>query len=312
MNGLRAVSAVLVAGLSLLAWDVSAIAQSSPYFWWKVEPERAANGPNGLTWDMFSAQTHFDLEFTFKNEETDGGVLVPPGFFAAIELSLLTGKNRVPVTITWKRVQNLPTADPVDVPLNKSFVVPADRLFKALAEVRPANSTSFEAVTYVVALNMERAVSQLNFSNDMTPWRGRYVTEGEIVIHCVPPNTATDVKRHRFLEGGLALDRNDPDDAIKHYSEILRLDFADPGAHYGIGEAYRELGRFREAAREFEYVAASVPEKSLIYADLAYVYVALGDVRKAESFLRHTVPRERIPAFIERIKEDLKARREQP
>lgn len=138
------------------------------------------------------------------------------------------------------------------------------------------------------------------------------MTEGEVVIHCVRPNTPTDVKRYRFLEGGLALDRNDPDGGIKHYSEILRLDFADLGAHYGIGEAYKELGRFGEAAREFEYVAASVPEKSLVYADLAYVYVALGDVPKAESFLRPMVPPERVPAFIQRIKEDLKTRREQP
>ena len=79
---------------------------------------------------------------------------------------------------------------------------------------------------------------------------------------------------------------DDANAALREYLQLVQQNPSDLAAHAGAGQAYMELGRFREAITEFELVLPNyVGERSLLPAWLAYSYLAVGEDQKAEALL---------------------------
>jgi tetratricopeptide (TPR) repeat protein len=194
--------------------------------------------------------------------------------------------------------------------VGQPFTVEAGDRFDLTGSLRRDGGPPFAEVNHKLKVLVEQAVLTLRLKDRTTPWKGRFEPEGDLLLRFTPPVTVSDKRLSKLLEGRRALDRNDNAAALGHFGELLKLDPGDEGARAGIGEAYLNLGRFSEAAREFEALLPSVREtKSSICFSLAYAYVALADQQKAESTLRLVVPADQISRVIENIREDLKKRR---
>lgn len=72
--------------------------------------------------------------------------------------------------------------------------------------------------------------------------------------------------------------------AIERFKQVLSRDPKFPAAHYNLGRAYVQAGRYEEAVGAFEAAArlSGVPQAN---AALAHVYARLGEVAKAEAIL---------------------------
>lgn len=84
---------------------------------------------------------------------------------------------------------------------------------------------------------------------------------------------------HRI--GHIYVFRHQATEALPYLEKAVR---ADPGAvafRRDLGKALRLLGRFEEALREFTFVAEKEPDDDTVHFQLAAVYKALGDPKRA-------------------------------
>jgi len=72
-------------------------------------------------------------------------------------------------------------------------------------------------------------------------------------------------------------------DKVSQLEEAIRLDPRNVNAHYELGEAYMESGRYTDAAREFQFIISNLGrDESKAHNGLARAYQYLGQFDKAE------------------------------
>ena len=302
-----------VATLALLLLTTPGIARErvtqgrTPLLWWNVKVLHASYALEGLTYDFFRPRSDVKFEFTVKNEETDQGIYLPPEFLASVQIEFRKAGTPVPMKLEWKAIR-LHHED-ISIAPGQSVVLQPDTWVEITAVFRREGGGPFDQVDHRLWVSIANAVRGIRLSDIRTPWKGHFEPEGDVLVRFSPPKTAEDTRRHRMLEGLEALDKEDWTSAFTHFGEILKIDSSDSGGRYGLGLAYSGAGKFREAAREFEVIAAAERgERSMVYYDLAYAYVALGEIQRAEASLRMMFLPERIRGLIQRIQEDLRKR----
>ena len=64
---------------------------------------------------------------------------------------------------------------------------------------------------------------------------------------------------------------------IKRYREAVRKNPDDAGAHCNLGDAYHELGKYKEAIESFKQAIRLDPDAAEAHLNLGLVYVFLND-----------------------------------
>jgi tetratricopeptide (TPR) repeat protein len=118
------------------------------------------------------------------------------------------------------------------------------------------------------------------------------------------------VRRANLVAADAAMSKGDAALAVRHYAELLRMNSDNIVAQSGIGLAYLELHRYREAVDAFERAIARVPrgERSGLYNSAAYAYVALGDDVRAEAILAKAYGPESAKRQLAEIREAVRSR----
>jgi tetratricopeptide (TPR) repeat protein len=108
-----------------------------------------------------------------------------------------------------------------------------------------------------------------------------------MAVRVIEPQTRDDVRRSNLAAANAAMLKGNAAVAVKHYSEMLRLNPQDMDAQYGIANAYLGLNRFKEMASALEAVLARSPKgnSSAVYHQPGFAYVALGNESRAEAIL---------------------------
>ena len=109
-------------------------------------------------------------------------------------------------------------------------------------------------------------------------------------------NPSHTLANHRV--GNIYVSRREAREAIPYLQRALAGDSSFLEAHRDLGRAFRLLERWEEALREFQYVAERRPEDDTIHFQLAGVYKASGDAKRAtaELEIHERVSRKRLEA----------------
>lgn len=274
-----------------LAQSVRGQEPQTAFLRWSVDVVDGLQAENGLTFDAFGEQRDVPVRVTFINEEADEAVLVQPSFVDNVDVTWHQGGRAVPVTVQWRDAEVI-TSDDTVIPVTLRTAVtlePGGRLtLDGVIRKRGDDDSSFGLGEHRLTFNLVKAVHSLQTPLG-TPWIGRYVESGDITVRMIEMRTASDARRKGFADASKAMARDDANAALREYLQLIQQNRSDIAAHAGAGQAYMELGRFREAIAEFELVLpSSVGERSLIPDWLAYSYLVVGQDQKAEALLVST------------------------
>ena len=292
MNCRRALQSLLfTCAAFVLAQPVGAQEPATAYLRWSVEVVDGLQAENGVTFDAFGERSEVPLRVTFINEETDQVLLVQPSFIDNVDVTWHHDGRAVPVTIQWRAAEVI-APDEITIPVALRIAIalePGGRLtLDAVIQKGGNDDSAFGLGEHRLTLNLQRAVRSLQ-SPLGTPWVGRYVESGDITVRVIEARTETDARRKRLADASKAMARDDANAALREYLQLVQQDPSDIAAHTGAGQAYMELGRFKEAIAEFELVLPNnVGERSLLPGWLAYSYLSVGEDQKAETLLVST------------------------
>ena len=117
--------------------------------------------------------------------------------------------------------------------------------------VRARDRSPFSAGQYAVAFDMRRFLATLSGESG-APWVGRGKRQETRWLTIASIETDEDRAVFHEVEGNFSLGDGRPQDAIRHFEEVLRIrpDSWHPRA--SLGAAYLRVGRFAEAAAAFE------------------------------------------------------------
>jgi tetratricopeptide (TPR) repeat protein len=98
--------------------------------------------------------------------------------------------------------------------------------------------------------------------------------------------------------GNIYVSRREAREAIPFLQKALGRDSNFLEAHRDLGRAFRILERWEDALSEFRFVAERRPDDNTIHAQLAAVYKALGDEKRAtaELVIHEQISRQRLEA----------------
>jgi tetratricopeptide (TPR) repeat protein len=142
-----------------------------------------------------------------------------------------------------------------------------------------------EALTeYRLALERNPEGRGLHFFAGNVYWKLRKFDEALRELQAeLALNPNHTLANHRV--GHIYVSRREAGEAIPYLQRALGGDSSFLEAHRDLGRAFRMLERWEEALREFQFVAERRPEDDTIHAQLAAVYKALGDKKRAAAEL---------------------------
>ena len=292
MNCRRALqSSLFTCAAFVLAQPVGAQEPATAYLRWSVDVVDGLQAENGVTFDAFGERSEVPVRVTFINEETDQRLLVQPSFIDNVNVTWNRDGRAVPITVQWLDAE-LITPDEIAIPVTLRTAItlePGARLtLDGVIRKRGDDDSALGLGEHRLTLNLQRAVRSVQ-SPLGTPWVGRYVESGDITVRMIEMRTATDARRKRLADASKAMARSDSNAALREYLQLVQQNPSDIAAHAGAGQAYMELGRFREAIVEFELVLPNIlGERSLLLGWLAYSYLSVGEDHKAEALLVST------------------------
>ncbi len=104
------------------------------------------------------------------------------------------------------------------------------------------------------------------------------------VAGCQKPEASPLVPAHQassyYVEGQLAMDRQDYDAALAELRKAIAADPSLSVAHAAIGDIYRKQGKLEEAASAYEQAVTTDPSSFRPQYNLGVVYQALADAAK--------------------------------
>jgi predicted Zn-dependent protease len=154
-------------------------------------------------------------------------------------------------------------------------------------------------------MNVTAAVESLTWS-DGTAWRGRYRAYISVLVRVRKPTTLAERRAYHLAEGGAALSQGQPEATRRHATEVLRESPNDRVARYMLGNAFFAMRRYLEAIAEYEIVKPATPRRSILYLQLAYSYLAIGDEQRAEITLRGVQPPNEVQRSLETMRAALR------
>ncbi|MCI0588192.1 MAG: tetratricopeptide repeat protein [Planctomycetes bacterium] len=104
-----------------------------------------------------------------------------------------------------------------------------------------------------------------------------------------PPPSSPQDDAAAIAAGRASLDRNDPAEALRHFSSVLARKPEEPGALQGVARSLLLLGRFEEALVPLDRYARAVPDHAGVRTMRGYVHHRIGKAREAEADLRRAI-----------------------
>jgi tetratricopeptide (TPR) repeat protein len=89
--------------------------------------------------------------------------------------------------------------------------------------------------------------------------------------------------------GELAMDRDDCEDALKHYQRVEEIDPTFPGTKAGAGDALREMGNTEDAMVAFRQAIETEPDNLHAYVALFEMYQEEGEESMAQEVLEEGI-----------------------
>lgn len=272
---------------AVFAVPVVSYAQEAPdkRLWTTMTVEGGLRG-DGFSFDLFGRPSAIEVVVTVVNDSPET-LVFPPAFAATLVVSVQRGESPVVTKTVWQAVDvAVPDEEGTSVGVNAAFNVAPQGVVKFSGVLQPTTSTTFEPGDYTVTLNVRKSVSTVRDSAGK-PWRGHFGEELRMPVRVIDPRTRDEVRQSHLAAANAAMLKGNASLAIKHYTEMTRLNSEDMDAQYGLANAYLDLNRFKEAASAFEVVLARTPrgERSAVYHQAAFAYVALGNESRAEAIL---------------------------
>jgi hypothetical protein len=246
------------------------------------------------------------IEFTMRvlNDSSET-LVVPASFPTDVGIRVERDGRVVSAETRWEAVEvALEGDEPVQLDLMTPFYLAAQAVARFRGVVRPTASTVFSPGDYTVRLDLRRSVGGVRDGANK-PWNGYYGREPSVYVRVTEPRTSEELRRSNLATANAAMFKGDAALSIKYYTEMLRVSPDDMDALSGLGQAYLELRRYKEAAAAFESAIARLArgERSGLYASAAYAYVALGDDVRAEAILAKAYDPESAKRLLVRIRE---------
>lgn len=263
----------------------------------------------GLNFDLFGTRASADLVFAFQNDSEDI-IVVPASFPDQISLTLERDGRAFPMKVQWVSTEVSRADDEfASVTFAAPLTVEPEGVLRLTARLTPQGRDVFPAGTYVVSLNTMKAADRIERARG-GPWRGHHPGEGTVTINIIDPQTPEELRRADLTAGNDALSRDDAASAVKHFEELVRRNPADLEAQAGAGQAYLDLKRYKEAAAAFELVLPSLRrgERSLLYTQAAFAYLALGQDGRAQQILTAAYGAESAKRQLAELREALRGR----
>jgi hypothetical protein len=240
----------------------------------------------GFSFDLFGRPPAIEVVVTVVNDSPDT-LVFPAAFAANLVVSLQRGDSLVATNTVWQAVDvAVPDEDGTPVGLSAAFNVVPQGVVRISGLLQPTINATFERGDYAVILNVRKSVATVR-DGAGRPWLGHFGEELRMPVRIIEPKTPDEKRLASLAAANAAFLKGDVAVAVTHYAEMLRHNSEDSDAQNGIANAYFELDRFKEAASAFETVIARMPrgERSPVYSQAAFAYVALGNERRAEAIL---------------------------
>ena len=104
-----------------------------------------------------------------------------------------------------------------------------------------------------------------------------------VLINISPPYRVLDSKPLRNL-GTLMRQKNQPEHAVEYYRKAISIDPSEYEAHYFLATTLREMGKYKEAMKEYQISLKIRPNDANAPAGMAMCYEAEGNDGKAREF----------------------------
>lgn len=291
--------------LALVTIDASA-SFAAPYLFWKIQLRSAQSPVNGLSFDMYGAQRQLDFVLTFVNEDTDVALALPANFVQTLRLRVLNESGRdEPAETRWMAGRVVTSGgDHVISVAEPATLQPGDRV-EVQGSLARRDEREFLPGVYSVVIDIGAAAKGIRAAAG-SAWNGRYEPGGTVRVHLIEPRTAAERRAKAMVEAHRALEDERLPDALARFLALVQANPNDLEARGGAGRAYLQLGRFKEAAAEFEAVLPSqAGQRSMLPLWLAHAYVGIGEMARAESLLRQHLPTEDVARRMQAMLDDV-------
>jgi tetratricopeptide (TPR) repeat protein len=258
------------------------------------------NGEWGSIYHVYDSRQSLRFQLGFRNE-SNRSVHVSADVLSRVRFVLNRGSSNAELRVEWETATHSSLSGSDTVPVGLAVTLgPGDSYGRT--GVLTAELADGEQL---LRLNVTAAAEAVTWS-DGTPWRGRLSPDLAAVVRVLKPQTVEERHYYHLIESSVALRRGDTEAALRHAREVLQESPNDQRGHYALANIFLKLGRFREAILELELVKPPRPDRSLIYDQLAYAYLAVGDEHKAEATLREIRSADDSRAFLEKMRELLR------
>lgn len=127
--------------------------------------------------------------------------------------------------------------------------------------------------------------------SELVGYRQLLVRRGLTLLNTLEKRITEDIRKEYdryFILGLNHGKKNEYDEAIRSYSECVRLDEYYAGAYYNRGHMYRKKGLYKEAVSDFTKAIELEPNLSYAYLYRGLCYIEYGNYDSAGEAKHHT------------------------
>lgn len=289
----------LCASVSVRAADPKLAAALPSYLGVYAMPLESTSRGGAVT--VYTPVSELRFEVSLVNEEGGETLDLPGGVAGSLEVRLRRGAaDFSDLDPEWSGTDERYAFSGEDLEeTGYPSLLRPDEGMKTELVIRRERQRPFTAGNYTLTLTV---VPQSVLTAQELAWKGRGGVGGA-VFKVRDAADLEDQKNRLTIQGSAHLRRGELQEALTAYTELERLDPADPTLCAGRAAALFQMKDYAGAAGCFDSILPGFDNdsRSLIPRLAAYTYVALGDVKKARDALALYVVTSRIDEALEEI-----------
>jgi hypothetical protein len=258
--------------------------------WTAVVADAEVLVPRPRAYRLFQTSEQISLILTVVNGSATVLILDIEDFQRTARVSArVNSTNESAVQIHWEpSIRRSGESFATNVSPQDQVRIEASGGFEWTLGVRLADGRPFTPGDYQFDISLGDAFRSLR-SIEGTPWNGQVLSSTTLDVIVAPATTATDrAARYRVLAMA-AMAENRAVDAVNFFTLALVATPNDPDLAAGLGNAYLNLNRYREAIAAYEVaLPGALGRHSGVPNLLALAYVATGDEPNAARILSLT------------------------
>ena len=279
-------SAIVGALLLLATRSVSSQPAASVVRWGADIVNAEALLPTPRSYRLFQRTPSITLAVSVVNDSRTEIVIDSASFRAAF-IARVSGVTPLPTKTKWEHAiaRSRETFTTPLAPQDQIRIEPGSGFSWRLTLLR-GDGEAFQTGDYLLELAIADASSFIREA-DGTAFHGTMMSSTALRLAISPATTAAErAAMYRFF-GTTAVHENRSADAVQSFARALELAPGDVQSLAGLGTAYLQLNRFREAIAAYERVLpAAIGSRSIVPMSLALAYTAVGDDSNARRILQ--------------------------